>query len=446
MKPELDHVAKRLPQHHPHQYGDVAETISSSRGSRSMLRQLGGVAGVVVVFVLVFSSSESTRFQRITSSSTTKIKLPSSSLSTSPKAKVLIRTANVESMRSNVQLVRKKFIQESLTVDYGADNVEAIFFTVANNNNETLLGPVNNTPFYRAKRTLMLKVLRALQNSSNIDDYNNNNSSNPASRLVWATAGNSIAAGHGNLYRESYTAVLTRAVTPVLDAASLAFVSRSYGLSGAQSAPECAFCTHALYGNDLDILVWDFSLTDGRRRDVELNKMEWFWTRSAVSSSSYSSTIFLAVNVYDDPGRIAILDSLAARGLTVLYSRHSVWEAAIEGIPATILGSSQHEIDAMPPFVRQFKCGDHGKLEADGTLCLHADKFNPICPKRLFQTNWHPGWSVLVAFSIATKCLSLTGSYSFLCLVGMHFFRNRVAGNGMHSGEICWYCLFLIFG
>jgi hypothetical protein len=51
-------------------------------------------------------------------------------------------------------------------------------------------------------------------------------------RYVWATGGHSAAAGHGNLYNETYTAFMTRAVTNVFASVGIEFESRNYAMGG----------------------------------------------------------------------------------------------------------------------------------------------------------------------------------------------------------------------
>lgn len=51
-------------------------------------------------------------------------------------------------------------------------------------------------------------------------------------RYVWATGGHSAAAGHGNLFNETYTAFMTKAVTNVFASVGIEFESRNYGMGG----------------------------------------------------------------------------------------------------------------------------------------------------------------------------------------------------------------------
>jgi hypothetical protein len=51
-------------------------------------------------------------------------------------------------------------------------------------------------------------------------------------QFVWATGGHSAAAGHGNLYNESYTAFLERAIKDVFGSIGIEFIGRNYAMGG----------------------------------------------------------------------------------------------------------------------------------------------------------------------------------------------------------------------
>ena len=70
------------------------------------------------------------------------------------------------------------------------------------------------------------------------------------SSFVWATAGHSAAAGHGNLHNESYTAFLESVAKPVFNAIGIDFQGRNYAMGGTKSAPLIALCNEAIYGTD----------------------------------------------------------------------------------------------------------------------------------------------------------------------------------------------------
>jgi hypothetical protein len=291
--------------------------------------------------------------------------------------------------------------ERTLKVDYGADTFESMFrMGRAESVGRHLFGSLDNisshTALIGARRKIMTKLVQSVlrpvphshANATRAQDYSEIMRMIP---LVWATGGNSVAAGHGNLYHESYTSVLDKAMADAWAQIGVRWIARSYASSAAQSAPEAALCSQALYGTDVDILVWDFSLTDGRLGVASHHKLEWFLTRAWVSPrDDFSPPLLLALNVYDDPGRLAVLHRLQDRGLTVLYARQAVLDQVVAEIPETS-ERSLDEIAHMPRLVRKFKC--RGTLEtADEPNCLGSDKFNPVCHKRLGQTSWHPGW------------------------------------------------------
>jgi hypothetical protein len=67
----------------------------------------------------------------------------------------------------------------------------------------------------------------------------NENGQNPNrlySQFVWATGGQSDAAGYGNLYNETYTAFLERAVKDVFGSVGIGFEGRNFGMDGTRCA------------------------------------------------------------------------------------------------------------------------------------------------------------------------------------------------------------------
>jgi hypothetical protein len=305
---------------------------------------------------------------------------------------------------TEVATFARRAFEQALKVDYGADTYELMFRMGQDESvGRHLFGSLddisNDTALIGARRKIMTKLVESVHrhapqvpvNATRTPDVNEIVRMIP---LVWATGGNSVAAGHGNLYHESYTSVLEQVMTDAWAQLGVRWIARSYASSAAQSAPEAAFCSQALYGTDVDILVWDFSLTDGRHGVASYHKLEWFLTRAWImprdGAKNVSPPLLLALNVYDDPGRLAVLHRLQDRGLTVLYARQAVLDQVVAEIPETSERSSD-EIADMPRLVRKLKC--RGTLEmVDEPNCLKNDKFNPVCPKRLGQTKWHPGW------------------------------------------------------
>ena len=82
-------------------------------------------------------------------------------------------------------------------------------------------------------------------------------------QFVWATGGHSAAAGHGNLFNESYTAHLGRDARTVFGAIGIEFEDRNYAMGGTTSASEISMCWQQIFGDDVDFFSWDFGMTDG---------------------------------------------------------------------------------------------------------------------------------------------------------------------------------------
>ena len=75
--------------------------------------------------------------------------------------------------------------------------------------------------------------------------------------MVWATGGHSAAAGHGNLFNESYTTFMNRAITEVLGAIAINFEGRNHTMDRAASGPEIDLYSEQIIGTDADVISWD---------------------------------------------------------------------------------------------------------------------------------------------------------------------------------------------
>jgi hypothetical protein len=82
-------------------------------------------------------------------------------------------------------------------------------------------------------------------------------------RFVWATGGHSIAAGHGNLVNQSYSAVNQRVLVDIFGSIGIEFEGRAYAMGGTPLAPKIALCNEAIFGTDTHVLSWDFAMLDG---------------------------------------------------------------------------------------------------------------------------------------------------------------------------------------
>jgi hypothetical protein len=184
------------------------------------------------------------------------------------------------------------------------------------------------------------------------------------------------------MWRESYTAVLERAVTDIFATVGLNFIGRNYAMGGTNSAPEVAMCVKEIFGTDIDVLSWDTGMTDGKN----YAGMSQYFLRAAMLQNRPA---LVALHIGGHKGRRDVMTELEQIGLTALVLDDSEEKAMNAAIPDTT-GKSDEEVAEMPELVRSFKCGK--QIEKGDPGC-GGKKFNTtICGKRKFKTSWHPGW------------------------------------------------------
>jgi hypothetical protein len=317
------------------------------------------------------TSNANDESDRSTPSKTPSIHL-SYSYSTLPEL-VGPELSNIDTVKLRFQQARQAYIAQ-LRRDYGEEAYERIFFE--NGVSMGRVAYVSEGPSQaRMVKRCIKKVLMVLQQAS---------LSREAIPFVWATGGHSAAAGHGNIFAESYTAVMERHVQPILANIGIAFTGRNHAMGGTPSGPEIASCSKEVFGDDIDLLSWDYGMTDGRA----YIDMELYNTRAGLNPSR---PVLLAIHVdrKAGSGRLGVARTMEENGLTSLYLDAGKQEQVIANVPDTF-GRTEEQIAAMPDFVRHFKC--EGKVEGGEPGCA-GDKWNlSVCPTRKAKTKWHPGW------------------------------------------------------
>jgi hypothetical protein len=137
---------------------------------------------------------------------------------------------------------------EKLKVDYGVEQYKNMFFTTTADGQRVTRGRTFMTSpsgahgisFERLRRKLAKKILQAQISGKTVP-------------LVWSNGGHSAAAGHGNLYNESSTAVLERNGQDIFNAVGLRLEGRNYAMGGTSSGMEIASCSKEIFGKDIDI-------------------------------------------------------------------------------------------------------------------------------------------------------------------------------------------------
>ena len=107
----------------------------------------------------------------------------------------------------------------------------------------------------RLKRRMKIKIIQAALRPDHLKNVT----------FTWAVGGHSAAAGHGNLFNQSYSDVLENIAQPLFAALGIEFRAKNYAMGGTSSGPEVAMCLSEVFGLDLDVLSWDYGMTDGQR-------------------------------------------------------------------------------------------------------------------------------------------------------------------------------------
>jgi len=192
--------------------------------------------------------------------------------------------------------------------------------------------------------------------------------------FTWVTSGHSSAAGHGNLFNQSYTHTMEAMVSDVFASAGLTFVGKNYAMGGGMSSgPEQAMCMESLFGSDLDILSWDYDITD--------NNDHWqaaLWSARAASHPSQPTLVMVDTNIK----RWALVQGLENVGVGVIQA--SSIEDAYKGVPDYEKGENQK---GLPKSLKKFIC--NGIPESGKCTDYKWDTKHCYVEG---QVPWHHGW------------------------------------------------------
>jgi len=218
----------------------------------------------------------------------------------------------------------------------------------------------------RFKRRLKIKILQS-QLSPGVE-----------TTYTWVVGGHSASAGHGNLFHQSYGAVLERLASPVFESLGITFYGKNFGMGGTSSAPELTMCMNAIFGMDMDVLSWDYGMTDGRNPHFY-----HMWTERAASHPTNPI-------LFTYGGRYAN-DAYPNMEKTGRGGFHMNINEARDLIPDT----ETVDLDQLykyPPGVRYFKCNGH--VESGSPCSENEFKFNTTgyCDSLPGQVSWHNGF------------------------------------------------------
>mmetsp|Transcript_4194 Transcript_4194/g.7004 ORF Transcript_4194/g.7004 Transcript_4194/m.7004 type:complete len:655 (-) Transcript_4194:39-2003(-) len=274
-------------------------------------------------------------------------------------------------------------LEETFRVEYGGDYYGRLYDQIQIQNHIFLASPMSRD---RLKRRLMMKIVQTLIDPSKEVSF------------VWATAGDSSAAGHGNMLNQSYTAVLERTVQPAFQALGLQFVARNYAMSWYQSAPELALCMESVYGTDLDVLNWDFSMQDGQTHSYKTE----LWAERATMHPSLPLLFFVDNSAASS--RLSMLQNkLESNGVGFVFVDKMAMDRVRSRVPPTVATSTA----IVPEALQNWICPGgavEGALPCDdamryfvcdqfetGQECLAA-KYKTLTGCDAGQKSNHPGW------------------------------------------------------
>lgn len=282
-------------------------------------------------------------------------------------------------MMQNLAVAREE-LATKMRLQYGS-YYESIFFEKGISRGRTVFtsGDLSSTASWlRFQRKLMMKLLTVQTTATTTKTA-------AAVPFVWATGGHSATAGHGNFYDESYTSYLEQAAQNVFRSVGMKLTGRNYAMGGTAAAPEVALCAKEIFGQDIDVLVWDFGMTDGGA----FWKQMLYHLRAGLLDESRPLNIAYHAGGSNGGGRVTAVKEIENMGLAAMISSDPVMDAALAAVPDSF-GLTGDEIDQLPEFVRNFRCG---KQIENGDPYCKEEKFNlTLCPERKFQTSWHPGW------------------------------------------------------
>lgn len=256
---------------------------------------------------------------------------------------------------------------EILNEEYG-EYKERIF------NKDTIMKsiqPPSDTSYQRLQRRILIKILEAQLHHKQ-------------TTFNWVMGGHSAAAGHGNLFNQTYGFIIEESLRPVFQALDITFYGKNYAMGSLKSAPEGALCMSSLYGVDLDILSWDFGMTDGSRSSDLYN----MWSQKAgihptmPTLVSYGSTAAKTIHAQLEKDGMSAFEALF------------VEEKRAESLPRLLPDSDGEDVDveSLPKGVKFYKCNGH--IES-GDLCgATSVKFDTkkACKSISYQVKWHNGW------------------------------------------------------
>ncbi|CAJ1960348.1 unnamed protein product [Cylindrotheca closterium] len=282
-----------------------------------------------------------------------------------------------------------QWIESLLYQDYGQEAFEKIFL-----DDDTLSSTVSTN-----KAFLKLKSFQSVSSSSTTEGQDVDISTQRLRRklkikllqhqlyknatLVWVTGGHSAAAGHGNLFNESYTAFLERDLSRIAKSIGLPLEVRNFAMGGSGSGPELGLCVEQIYGRDVDLLSWDFGMTD------VYSPVRLLLYAIRGNLLPHHPAIF-ALHA-EGEHRVDLLKQFEEMSASAFYLPEDTRKQQFEGIPEVNMDNFK-EMQDLPPMINSFKCTEG--IEKGDLGCDDAKYSKGLCDSRAGKASWHPGFKM----------------------------------------------------
>ena len=262
--------------------------------------------------------------------------------------------------------------------EYGTDTAQQLFWEQ----------PLPFTSPLNQSRGRMIRQLQTKLLQVQLQQQQQSDSANTAPTFIWATGGHSAAAGHGNYFNESYTARLEQLAKPIFASLGVHFVGRNYAMGGTSSGLEVGSCVDQIFGLDIDVLSWDYGMTDGRGVGI----FENYFAHAAIHPNRPSMIAFNAGG-RSGPARQAVIQAMEEHGMAIMSLEDGSVARIVRDVLPESFGLSQEQLQSMGPLVRNMKCD--GQVEVGDPFC-GSERWSPLCPERKYKAKWHPGWYVFM--------------------------------------------------
>lgn len=237
--------------------------------------------------------------------------------------------------------------------------------------------------------------------------------------------GHSAAAGHGNHFKQSYMMSFHRLMEPIFDRLGVKLITRNLAQGGLGTS-QSGLGSGAIYGDEVDVLLWDSQMTEKETRAIDL------FFRQALLAGKRPPFI---IGSGDDSHKV----------LKMLHEEAGVDVASLgtgmAGIPVT---KDDVQVNSLPWAAQYLQCeATNQGLCLDGlvrfrTQCwIDRDDVTPGVKQMQFvggRAKWHPGW----------RAHQLTGRViAFLILKALedaiNEWNNMAIGGGYPLDDEYWH-------